>query len=79
MDKAALSTRKTFRTKCNLAQLLCLLAGLLPSLRAAGEAGSGLVLLGAPSLVTYRPKIVERSTRDDAFVLSRKKTLVLCN
>ena len=76
MDKAALSTRKTFRTKCNLAQLLCLLAG---PLRAAGEAGSGLVLLGTPSLVTYRPKIVERSTRDDAFVLSRKKTLVLCN
>jgi Mg2+/Co2+ transporter CorB len=77
MDKAARSPKETFRTRCSLLQLLCLLGGLLPFARVSYAAGSGKSVPGSPSLVVYRPKFVERSTQDGAFVISTGQEAVL--
>ena len=74
MDRAVFCTKKTFKTICRL-QLLCLLLGCaLPCARGACTGSfEGSSTHGSPRLVTYRPKLVDRSTNEvGVFVLSRK-------
>ena len=76
MDKAARSPRETFRTKCSHLRLLCLLGGFLSCARVSFATDSG-PSSGSPSLVVYRPEIVEVNTQDGAFVVPSKLFLMV--